>query len=246
MYLFPSIKEFKHNDYRTTMLVRKSIKGTILLIHGVACTKEIFFLYPLIFPEYTFIAYDLRGFGTGIAPDGDYHFSKYVDDAIAIASKYKPNLIVGHSFGGAIAQVVSHKLNIPAVVMQTATTPPEKIVEVGYSKFMKAQILEAMRENYFKYLFIPFSIAYLLPLTEYNPTMPAMRHMYELIDFTNLCEYDNVIMKVLGGTRDTVISKEEIEDLAGCSGKTPVFLDVNHAGFMYPDFVYQSLKDVFR
>ena len=244
MYPLATQEEFKAKNYRTTVLIRRAWSKRVLLIHGIACTKEIWFLYPLIFPEHTFVAYDLRGFGTGVAEDGNYHFERYVDDAHAIVKKYKPNLIVGHSFGGAIAQRLSHITGIPAVVMQTAATPPEEIKKVEYAKFMKMEIMRAARENLPNYFFIPFSLAYLLPLTMFNPAMPAMQYLDELTDFSTLCPEDDKVIRVMGGLRDTVIKREEVERLAECSHAKPIFADVNHAGFMYPDFVYQSLGSI--
>ena len=241
MYPLAVDEEFRVKDYRTTVLVRRAWGKRVLLIHGIACTKEIYFLYPLIFPEHTFIAYDLRGFGTGIAEGEDYHFERYVEDALAIVKKYKPNLIVGHSFGGAIAQRLSHITGIPAVLMQTAATPPEEIKKVN-AKFMKSQMLQAAKESMPNYFFIPLSLAYLLPLTMANPAMPAMQHLDELTDLSTLCPEDDKVIRVMGGLRDTVIKKEEVEKLAECSHVPPVFADVNHAGFMYPDFVYRSIK----
>lgn len=252
--MLPTVEVFKTNTYETTVVKTNGRGEKILLIHGIACTKEIFFLYPLLFPEHNFIAYDLRGFGTGIAKDGDYHFDKYVDDALAIIKHYNPDKIIAHSYGGVIAQRVSYLTKKPVLLMQTSVTPPVDVKHMStaelerYATFLKTQIrydmYQAALECSMQYLTIPFSLIELMKLMRYNPAMPAMKYLRELFDFPDMCKIDSETnaVAVFGGKRDKVVPLKYIYMLGSCVNKKPEIFNVNHLGIMYPWFVSSSVR----
>lgn len=113
-----------------------------------------------------------------------------------------------------------------------------------YTLAIRMQIRQAIAESLAKYIFIPFSLVPVLYILQYSPAFPAMRHLRDVLDFTDLCpeDKDANIVKVMGGKRDTIVSEKEIEHLSNCANKKPEFKDVNHIGILYPDFVYASLK----
>ena len=242
MYGFIFEEPFKTKNFVTTVAVRPGIGKKILLIHGIACTKEIWFVYPILFPTRYFVAYDQRGFGTGIALDNKYTFDKYVEDALAVAKHYKPDLIVGHSYGGAVAQVVSALTRIPAVILESTAYPPEGLNKESV-KTIRMDMQQAISDSLLNYLASPGLILYALNILKYNPDMPAMDHLDELLDFLNLCYYDmkGDLVKIMGGLRDTIARPSAVRFIGKCAEKKVEFFDVNHLGILYPDFVRASL-----
>lgn len=75
---------------------------TILLVHGIVETKEIWKPTMAVFSDdYRFITYNTRGHGGAIATDDDYSIDAYAGDIKNIIDKYTddPLYLVGHSFG---------------------------------------------------------------------------------------------------------------------------------------------------
>jgi len=238
------IESFRHGDFETTVAVSPGNGKKILLIHGIASTKEIWFLYPILAQDNYYIAYDQRGFGTGISRDNDYHFERYVDDALAIVFKYRPSLIIGHSFGGAIAQKLSAETGIPTVILESGVYPPTEVSGRKLKQAMQMDIRTAIFESLLNYLLTPAAFIMAFKFLQYNPAMPAMGHLDELTDFKDLCIYDAAgnVVKIMGGTRDNIVTKDNVIKVGKCANKNVEFMDVNHAGILYPNFVRQSLR----
>lgn len=244
MYGFIYEEPFSNGDLNTMVLVRPGINKKILLIHGIACTKEIWFAYPILFPSYYFIAYDQRGFGDGDCETKNYHFDKYVSDAISVIHKYNPDLIIGHSFGGAVAQKLSHITGIPAIILESTANPPRSLTP-KYREYIHSQMVQAIWDSFLSYMFSPGLIMLAINLLKYNPDMPAMGHMAELLDFNNLCDgdKDSKIIKVMGGTRDDIATPSKVKYIAQCANRKAEIYNVNHLGILYPHFVLDSLRN---
>lgn len=239
---------FKHDDFETTVVETcEGCTPRVLLIHGIDCTKEIFFMYPAIFPFIDFIMYDQRGFGTGIATDGDYHFDKFVQDALAVYDAFRPDYVIGHSFGGVMSQEVCVNRKTTCLAMQTTARTPwfEKSSPSQIKALFDNAKLTALNTFFLNTQNI-FSFAYVLSNLNkvlHNPAMPAMEHANEFLNFGNLCprDYDKP-MGVIGGNFDEIVPRESINYLASCIKTTPVFLDVPHLGVIFPNYVFYTVN----
>ncbi len=242
MYGFIYEEPFKSDDFVTTVAIRPGVGKKILLIHGIACTKEIWFAYPILYPTNFLLSYDQRGFGTGITSDDDYSFVRYIDDALSVIASYKPDIIVGHSFGGTVAQVVSKKTGIPAIILQSTAEPPRSLTAESRA-YMKREMQQAITDSLISYILTPGLILFALNLLKADPAMPAMKHLDEVLKFPDLCVNDSKanIIKVMGGKRDNIATPDKVEHLANCARKKAEIYDVNHLGILYPDFVRRSL-----
>jgi pimeloyl-ACP methyl ester carboxylesterase len=87
----------------------------LLLVHGFGGAKEDFADWMDTFAEHGWhaVSPDLRGHGEGHKPDGEEHygFDFFVEDLIAIADEYGWGrfVLVGHSMGGMVAQMLALK-----------------------------------------------------------------------------------------------------------------------------------------
>ena len=243
MYGFLFKEPFSTKNFETSVLLRPGIGKRILLIHGIACTKEVWFLYPMEYPLHYFIAYDQRGFGEGHALDGDYSFEKYVSDALAVVKHYNPDLIIGHSFGGVVAQALAYHTRKPTIILESTARPP-KSLESYSVRYIRAQMWQAIWDSLLSYIFSPGMLLLAINLMRYNPAMPAMDHLNEVLNFEDFCNKDKSsgIMKVIGGKRDNLSPPPEVEYLAKCSGKNAEIYNVNHLGILYPSFVRDTLS----
>jgi 3-oxoadipate enol-lactonase len=84
--------------------------GTLMLIHGVACTAELNWgkvLTPLA-AHFRVIAADLRGHGDGIRAGSRFRLEDCADDVAALAAALGASTFtaVGYSMGGMVAQLV--------------------------------------------------------------------------------------------------------------------------------------------
>ena len=84
--------------------------GTLMLIHGVACTAELNWgkvLAPLA-AHFRVIAADLRGHGDGIRAESRFRLEDCADDVAALAGALGTSKFttVGYSMGGMVAQLV--------------------------------------------------------------------------------------------------------------------------------------------
>jgi len=84
--------------------------GTLMLIHGVACTAELNWgkvLAPLA-AHFRVIAADLRGHGDGIRAESRFRLEDCADDVAALAAALGTSKFtaVGYSMGGMVAQLV--------------------------------------------------------------------------------------------------------------------------------------------
>jgi 3-oxoadipate enol-lactonase len=84
--------------------------GTLMLIHGVACTAELNWgrvLAPLA-AHFRVVAADLRGHGDGIRAGSRFRLEECADDVAALAAALGTGKFtaVGYSMGGLIAQLV--------------------------------------------------------------------------------------------------------------------------------------------
>ena len=84
--------------------------GTLMLIHGVACTAELNWgrvLAPLA-AHFRVVAADLRGHGDGIRAGPRFRLEECADDVAALAAALGTGKFtaVGYSMGGLIAQLV--------------------------------------------------------------------------------------------------------------------------------------------
>ena len=239
---------FKYDNFETNVIETcENCSPKIMLIHGIDCTKEIFFMYPAIFPFVDFIMYDQRGFGTGVAKDNNYHFDKFVDDALAIYDTFKPQYVIGHSFGGVIAQEICVNRNTTCLAMQTtARTPwfaksnPNRIKELfDNTKITALNTFFLHPQNIFTFFYMLNNLHNIF----YSPAMPAMEHTNEFLDFGDLCSCDhNKNISVIGGSFDEIVPHEEIDYLGSCVGVTPQFLNVPHLGVIFPDYVFYTVN----
>lgn len=84
--------------------------GTLMLIHGVACTAELNWgkvLAPLA-AHFRVIAADLRGHGDGIRAESGFRLEDCADDVAVLAAALGTSKFtaVGYSMGGMVAQLV--------------------------------------------------------------------------------------------------------------------------------------------
>lgn len=84
-------------------------RGHILLIPGFTGSKEDFtpLLAPLAATGWAVTTYDQRGqFETPGTADGDYTLEGFAADALAVhaSRSERPGVVIGHSFGGLVAQ----------------------------------------------------------------------------------------------------------------------------------------------
>ncbi len=84
--------------------------GTLMLIHGVACTAELNWgrvLVPLA-AHFRVVAADLRGHGDGIRAGPRFRLEECADDVAALAAALGTGKFtaVGYSMGGLVAQLV--------------------------------------------------------------------------------------------------------------------------------------------
>ena len=233
-------------DLETQMAIFRGIgqkRKKILLLHGFASTKEIMYMFPLLDIVNDYIAYDQRGFGKGVAKRGDYHFKWYVSDAIHMVNYHKPDLIIGHSYGGIIAAVVSAQTGVPAISLETTCVPPKSIKESENAKeflinvFNHARFINSIMTSQ---IILPRLLVSPYALKMYEPpsAMPAMNHVDQMIDFKDQCKVvHNRDIRVFGGIFDQVISRDEVEYFANCIGTKPVFKPVDHVGVLNPSFV---------
>jgi 3-oxoadipate enol-lactonase len=107
-------------------------RGRVLLLHGFAGAKEDFadWLDPLAAAGWQAVAYDQRGHGQSGRPDGEAAFSLpiFKDDLLALvdAMGWDRFVLVGHSMGGMVAQLLA--LAAPArlsglILMDTSHGP---------------------------------------------------------------------------------------------------------------------------
>ncbi len=84
----------------------------LVLIHGWTVTANLnwFRLYEQIGQRHAFVAFDMRGHGTGLRPE-EFTLEDCADDVIAVAEALGWDRIVpvGYSMGGTIAQLVAHR-----------------------------------------------------------------------------------------------------------------------------------------
>jgi 3-oxoadipate enol-lactonase len=88
-------------------------RGRILLVHGFGGAKEDFadWIEPLAAAGWRVVAYDQRGHGDSTSPGGEEAFSLqiFVDDLLALADVlgWDRFVLLGHSMGGMVAQLVA-------------------------------------------------------------------------------------------------------------------------------------------
>lgn len=79
----------------------------VILIHGITGNLSIWFLriLPILTKQYRVTVYDLRGHGYSDRPPSGYTSDEMVEDLKGLVDhlKIKKALLVGHSFGGAVA-----------------------------------------------------------------------------------------------------------------------------------------------
>ncbi len=77
---------------------------------------------PLLAPAWDVVAVELSGHGRSGRRTGDYRFSAWADEVIAVAGD-GPAVLVGHSMGGVVVAQAAHRagsVRIPAVVVVDA------------------------------------------------------------------------------------------------------------------------------
>jgi pimeloyl-ACP methyl ester carboxylesterase len=83
----------------------------MLLMSGTACDGRFWLPYqvPEFSRDYTVVAYDQRGTGETTARDADYLTSVLASDAAALIRHLNsgPAVVIGHSMGGRVAQLVA-------------------------------------------------------------------------------------------------------------------------------------------
>jgi pimeloyl-ACP methyl ester carboxylesterase len=110
----------------------------LLIVHGFGGAKEDFtdVLPALAERGWHAVTFDLRGHGTSDHPVGEAHYSfeVYVRDCIDLANTlgWGPFVLLGHSMGGMIAQllVLEHPQRVEALVlMGTSPGPPDGVID---------------------------------------------------------------------------------------------------------------------
>ena len=84
--------------------------GTLMLIHGVACTAELNWgkVFAPLAAHFRVVAADLRGHGDGIRAGSRFRLEECADDVAALAAALGTGKFtaVGYSMGGMVAQLV--------------------------------------------------------------------------------------------------------------------------------------------
>jgi pimeloyl-ACP methyl ester carboxylesterase len=124
-------------DGGTTLAVSsagRADRARLLLVHGFGGAKEDFadWIDPLAGTGWEVVAYDQRGHGDSVCSGGEEAFSLqiFVDDLVALADalQWDRFVLLGHSMGGMVAQLVA--LAAPQrlaglVLMDTSHGPPD-------------------------------------------------------------------------------------------------------------------------
>jgi pimeloyl-ACP methyl ester carboxylesterase len=110
----------------------------LLIVHGFGGAKEDFtdILPTLADRGWHAVTFDLRGHGESDRPAGEEHYSfeVYVRDCIDLANTlgWGPFVLLGHSMGGMIAQllVLEHPQRVEGLIlMSTSPGPPEGVID---------------------------------------------------------------------------------------------------------------------
>ncbi|MDP6949013.1 MAG: alpha/beta fold hydrolase [Arenicellales bacterium] len=90
-------------------------KETVILIHGLSDTREVWARQVAALTSFNVVAYDVRGFGASPVGAGDGTVEQMADDVAQIMSALEtgPAWLVGFSMGGVIAQRFA--LDFPAL-----------------------------------------------------------------------------------------------------------------------------------
>ena len=98
------------------MLVREAgppEAPAVILVHGLAMTADLtwFGSLPVLGRHFRVLAMDLRGHGHGMPAGPTYSLEDCADDIVALADHVGVDefIVVGHSMGGLVAQLVAHR-----------------------------------------------------------------------------------------------------------------------------------------
>jgi len=107
-------------------------RGRLLLVHGFGGAKEDFadWIDPLAATGWEVVAYDQRGHGESSGGEQTFSLQIFVDDLLALVDELKWDrfVLLGHSMGGMVAQLVAlavpHRL-AGLILMDTSHGPPD-------------------------------------------------------------------------------------------------------------------------
>jgi len=107
-------------------------RGRLLLVHGFGGAKEDFadWIDPLTATGWEVVAYDQRGHGESSGGEQTFSLQIFVDDLLALVDELKWDrfVLLGHSMGGMVAQLVAlavpHRL-AGLILMDTSHGPPD-------------------------------------------------------------------------------------------------------------------------
>lgn len=167
-------------------IFHKNKSMPIFLLHGWGCNGEIFNNMIKSFPEKTFITIDFPPFGKSEKNIKDWNIFTYASMFMSLCEHLKIEKcdILGHSFGGRIAIIVSaikRSLVHSCILVDSAGMKPKRNLKYFFKlwryKFMKKLKLDVSKFGSDDYKTLP----------------PAMRKTFNSIVNTHLDEYSKKI-----------------------------------------------------
>lgn len=123
------------------------MKKTILFLHGWGCNKNYFLSIANKISFANIIIPDLPGFGDNSALTTTFTLSKFVDSLVFFLEKkkIKPNIIVGHSFGGKLSVLLEKKYKIDFILLLAPSILNKKRHINYYIKILTYKILKRFK-----------------------------------------------------------------------------------------------------
>lgn len=119
----------------------KSSEKTVVFLHGWGGNHESLFSLMPVFDEYNVLTLDFWGFGNSEPVSENYDIYSYSDAVVALLKYLKLDklTLVGHSFGGRIAIIISSEIREKVenlILIDSAGILPKKSVKKFYKKLL--------------------------------------------------------------------------------------------------------------
>ncbi len=216
--------------------------------------------------KFQVLIFDNRGAGQTSDAGDAFDVEMMADDVMELIQKLKLDRphIVGHSLGGAIAQVIAKKYaeNINSIVLcntftkfnETAKEAFAEILKLHNSGTSEAEIMESIIPWAFSPKFLNQEIIEVIRKSSNENPYPQSSPDYER-QFNALCEFDsrswisslNVPALILGSDEDKIATLNESKELAdSISGSKFVNLPTGHASQVeQPKLFFEALNNFY-
>ncbi|HVO94145.1 MAG TPA: alpha/beta fold hydrolase [Terriglobales bacterium] len=175
-----------------------------------ACDGEIWKLHqvPEFARDHLVITHDYRGTGKSSKPSNDYTTRMFCDDAVAILDHLKIDraIVLGHSMGGRVAQLVAleHPTRVEKLIL--ASTGAAFPGAVGLPLTMCKEMIEWGYENYVKKHTIQVGF-----IDEFVKTQPERLEAFFKARLANLCPVEFYLRHVLA--RQSHNTSDRLKDI---------------------------------